>query len=356
MSSCDICIEESDTLYKCKKDCTCNICTTCLLEWIDECIKNDELLQCVVSKSYFDFSQFFSNVDLINPIYKMCSNHYEKDKYNHEGKIVKGIFSKRLDFVQKQLPDSMKEMFNVIYLSKFINKIKREKLTTSTREKKQITRNCGIPFCLGTIENNICNFCNCRKCEKCYISYNINKVHVCKKEDIESVQSLKEFSSCPTCSSVCERISGCKFLTCAACKTNFHCEKLTVESEGGHTDKFYDTSLRPEKLSTVYKDFFELMELNIELFKNIEKIGIREANNSDLITLKKLHISCMSVNDEKLKQKIVFCNEYSKFMKVLNNTISPKYGKIMIEIQRHIVAGTLTNEILEKKYKKLIKE
>ena len=85
---------------------------------------------------------------------------------------------------------------------------------------------CSYEKCRGYVNKEyICELCGHRYCPKCLVDItttNKNNVHVCKKEDIEAVNTIeKETKPCPKCFARVYKSEGCNQMFCTHCHCGF---------------------------------------------------------------------------------------------------------------------------------------
>lgn len=238
--ACGICCEDSE--FRCMND-------GCEFEYCKDCIKNkfkiaDSNIKCDFCKKKI------INKDVI----KMYPNHigltilkYYTNKYkmNIEALLAerakndpKLIIKKRMARIN-DLPLAIKTIIN-ISLTGLLKKINKSLLTDFT-EIINDGKRCYIASCIGFLKDNRCIICEkvfCPECEE-DITYNRNR-HICDIATLNTIKSIKETTTqCPTCGTRIFRISGCNYMTCANCKSNFeyHSKKLSQAGNHGQNGK-----------------------------------------------------------------------------------------------------------------------
>jgi len=91
---------------------------------------------------------------------------------------------------------------------------------------------CPKESCRGFInDRGQCGTCTlfvCAKCRQSKKAY-VDEDHVCKEEDIQSVNFLRKDSKpCPSCSAPIHKIAGCSHMWCTACHTAFCWNTLKI--------------------------------------------------------------------------------------------------------------------------------
>jgi hypothetical protein len=263
---CSICFENFKTGVTCYK-CNTNICSDCMVVYSNATSgEMNKLPVCTLCSTEFNFYSFSTNEDRL--IYAKVLMTYLKRNKILMSKITKGEHKTIQDAVNilrenklktlKQIPAGVLEISKVIYpdlyktyMSENENQIQKIFFKfKQAEEKPEYGKDCFHAFCNGHIQENsngnyTCFDCKdtfCNKCEKVMFEN-----HVCKEEDLESVNYINGLLKCPTCHIPCVRVSGCTSLTCSNCKTKF--SETGGEGYGGHYDKInlkYEYSLYDE--------------------------------------------------------------------------------------------------------------
>lgn len=110
---------------------------------------------------------------------------------------------------------------------------------TNGKKSKVYIQACSQPECNGFIDNTfVCGLCSVKFCKKCMNEERDD--HVCKEDDVLSVQAIKNDSKpCPNCSTMIFRISGCPDMFCVSCHTTFNWNTLRVDSNGNSNPLYY---------------------------------------------------------------------------------------------------------------------
>lgn len=169
--------------------------------------------------------------------------------------VIKKLRSEKMQFIRNTFPPSIALVADIVFSAK-LKKIQKARIDKIEKQiKAEGSRKCMVLMCNGRLDKDLkCMLCStqfCGKCEK-LIS---NTQHVCKKEDVESIRFLNYTVKCPKCNVYIERISGCNFMTCAVCKTNFNYRTGTLENTGSNNP---DVVVRhTERFSVSYKEIIE---------------------------------------------------------------------------------------------------
>jgi hypothetical protein len=152
----------------------------------------------------------------------------------HMSKLIEDLRKQRKQFI-KEFPKAIELVINIALTKKLNNIGKQNKLYL----KNLVTssqRMCMNSHCNGRMkqENNHfeCLKCATRFCVECERIQKEN--HVCKKEDIESLELISTIPKCPKCKIPIEKSEGCNGMTCASCQTSFDYASGELSSHGSH--------------------------------------------------------------------------------------------------------------------------
>ena len=113
---------------------------------------------------------------------------------------------------------------------------------------------CPVDDCKGFVNNKFtCGMCEKKICGKCYrslmtdnslndsLTNSLTNSHVCKKEDIDTVELLKKDTKpCPKCAVPIHKISGCSQIFCVMCHTAFGWNTGKIETGVIHNPHYYE--------------------------------------------------------------------------------------------------------------------
>jgi len=175
-------------------------------------------------------------------------------------------------YVSNNFPLAIQIVIGVCF-KKEMNKIYKGQTTVSN--KSYI--NCYNTICRGFLIDDgpislKCDFCEARFCIKCRGKHpTISKeIHVCKKEDIDSVLLLEQFVKCPKCKVSVEKINGCNFMTCGMCSTNFNYVTGKLSDYGTHNRTpvvLTDSGLYGVLKTTVFVDSIKILLDKINIMR-----------------------------------------------------------------------------------------
>lgn len=109
----------------------------------------------------------------------------------------------------------------------------------ASSSKNVYIQQCNKNDCKGFIDmSGVCGLCKTIYCKKCMIEKADG--HVCNENDVLSVEMIKKDSkSCPTCTTLIYRISGCPDMFCTSCHTSFNWNTLRIDKNGNSNPLYY---------------------------------------------------------------------------------------------------------------------
>lgn len=102
---------------------------------------------------------------------------------------------------------------------------------------------CPKEDCRGYLkgEQTTCPICNTRVCKECLKITIEDDGHECKKEDVETVDMLRQNTKpCPNCSMSIYKISGCDQMWCTQCRTPFSWRTGQKINQRIHNPHYYE--------------------------------------------------------------------------------------------------------------------
>lgn len=102
---------------------------------------------------------------------------------------------------------------------------------------------CPKEDCRGFLrgEQSRCHVCSTKICPQCLIILDDDADHECRKEDVETVDMLKQNTKpCPNCSMSIYKISGCDQMWCTQCRTPFSWRTGQKINQTIHNPHYYE--------------------------------------------------------------------------------------------------------------------
>lgn len=111
------------------------------------------------------------------------------------------------------------------------------------RGHSQWVHSCPKEECRGYLKGDqtICSICATRVCKDCIHIVSDEQSHECRKEDIETVEMLRQNTKpCPNCSMPIYKISGCDQMWCTQCRTPFSWRTGQKINQRIHNPHYYE--------------------------------------------------------------------------------------------------------------------
>lgn len=303
---CQICFstEYNDkfTCNKCKK----NICFECLETYIN--ITTD-FLKCSCTEYILpSYLEKVKNIDKYKlfMIKRIEMNFFEdisstKDFLGNVNQIRK----KRQEIILK-FPVCVKQTIESCFKKEFQSvqqKIQRRKIN--------LTKICHRSNCDGDISENICIKCTVKYCDFCMEIE--NEQHSCDGNDILSKNYIKNMSIfCPNCSLPIEKSSGCSYLTCAVCYTNFDHSTMNLSTHGGYSEKI-NVNTSSKTSTKLIEKYTDLPEQTLDKIFYIENYRLKYSK----LMIKNLVLDnkdrCIKYYEKYLKEQKI----YKEYLKIL---------------------------------------
>ena len=258
---CTICCEQYNIKDKCKAICPyCHFecCQKCIETFLINTMENANCMNChrawdidvlekmvhktfraIKYKNHRETILFDREKSLLPATQPEVQRVIQERKYTE---IIKALNNKlkllreEIQITQMQIGSNRRALFR-------LNRIHNVEGIVNT--KRLFTIPCPKDNCKGFISEGEwnCGICNHYTCSKCYeyIGESKETEHTCKPENIETAKLIKKDSrSCPGCSTLIFRISGCNQMWCTQCHTAFDWISGKVEKGVVHNPHFYD--------------------------------------------------------------------------------------------------------------------
>ena len=260
--SCPICSESFTCMMRKKTSCLyCNyeFCTSCIKKYLltnnndPACMNcrhewNREFIDLHLSRNFRskDYKKHRENV-LFEREKMFFPETLELLEKNHDQKKICQERIQQLSLKKKELQAELSELNNKLSSFRYNlgmlenNPIKIIQNLDFSIEKKIYVKKCITDNCNGYINNKgHCHLCKLVVCMQCYETKE-EKDHVCKPENIESVQQIKkDTKSCPKCNVPIYKIDGCRQMWCTICHTAFDWKTGQVINQRIHNPHFYE--------------------------------------------------------------------------------------------------------------------
>lgn len=258
---CTVCCEKYNSKDKCKTSCSyCNYecCQKCVETYLLSITENANCMNCHRAWDVDVLEKMVHKTFRIQK-YKM---HRENVLFDREKSLlpatqpeVQRVMQERNHNEQirvyqaqlKKLREEMNHAQTMVYEHRrAIHRLNRRYIMEERFPvKRTFTIPCPRNECKGFITEGEwnCGICSHYTCSKChdYIGESKEIPHECKPENIETAKLIKKDSrSCPGCSTLIFRISGCNQMWCTQCYTAFDWVTGLVEKGVVHNPHYYD--------------------------------------------------------------------------------------------------------------------
>jgi len=343
--SCVVCYEDMNSNYiVCPVDsCKTPICVECAVIYFRYMKEDNSLPKCTNCEAIYHLSVIKKVKDLL-PSYLECLKHYFLSKPNEKirarmekEEILNKMREEKLIFISKNLPKAVLLTANICMSKKMKNIDKSRKEVV----EKELTMGIGPCFrmsCRGSLNQNyVCSLCETIFCKECEKKKNLQ--HTCKKEDVDSVQDMKNVTRCPNCNVPIFKYEGCQMMTCAICKHSFNFVTGGSADHGSHNKS---VKLKEhQRMSSLYREELQKKGL-LEFVIKVEDMARCPVPNED--TMIKYIIILRKYKDDK---KIIYdlAKEYEKY--VTSEQKYKLYITAMVEIEELISSSEIDQSKLE---------
>lgn len=248
--------------------------------------------------------------------------------------IVERLKRNRQIFIVENFPKAISVVATLIMKSK-LNKISKQALNASKKTVFDTSKKCMNLICNGSLDSNfVCILCLTRFCPTCEMMFEPN--HVCNKDILESIESMKQYTKCPRCSLPIEKSEGCNNMTCVSCKQNFTYSNGVAGPGGSHNKEiqFREKTL----LSIEYKDYLIDIGL-IDIIIEIESLQPKKESITQINNILKLYF--LDTNEKYL---INLAEAYENY--TLQKYMYITYNNVLVQIEKYIISKQLTKKYL----------
>lgn len=345
---CATCFEIVDTsVIKCSNPyCTTFICSICFKTFIDVSCEDNLIPKCINKNCniIYVLKNFKKESALYHQYIECCiksilNNSEEKveREINIDSKIEL-IRKERKVFIEDKFPAVIAHTANHFFKSR-IMKLEKAIKEEIEEEDKKLKRKCMRITCRGYLDDNLkCNYCFSKFCDKCEKVKEKN--HVCKEENVESINLIKSMIKCPKCGIAVEKSEGCNSMRCSNCQTNF---EYTTGNEGGGGNSHNQSIMIKEKRH-LYIEFVEYLNKK-EILHRMQHLESLEPSTPKKKLLEK-QIKEYIKGETSYEQKKKIALQYQRY--ILNKFLFTKFRKIMNECEDLIIHDKLVKDNLEK--------
>lgn len=243
-ATCPVCIESYNRTTRKETECQyCHysVCRSCLQQYLlnttedPHCMSckkkwNREILDDMISKSFRNTTFKKRREALLLEREKALLPATQREAYRYK-RLRELTAAKRQ--LQHQLRAINDEYVNLNY----------ERNTTT--QQRSFTIHCPVENCRGYVSAGdwTCGTCNTLACRDCFSVK--GEGHECRPEDVETARTLRaETRSCPSCSTLIYRTSGCDQMWCTQCHTAFNWRTGQIAAGVVHNPHFYEWQMR----------------------------------------------------------------------------------------------------------------
>ena len=338
---CIICfseIEDKGDIYTCgDSNCYSPVCGDCVSLLIEYSEADGKLPKCCnipKCKNYYLYNDIKRLSKKTVKLYENCflkymttTNGTEIQKDIEQLKILAKIREHRMIFIKASFPVAIAKLAEFSFANK-LKRIDKTRVKLIKDKMKLAHRTCMNLTCSGFLTDDLtCMTCSTKFCNKC--EKRLESGHVCKPEDVESINIIKEHVRCPTCKLPVFKEIGCDHITCSNCNTRFFYTTGKAGGAGNHGQNERINVINSRKLSKLF-DLKKFPTLENEL-KKLEKHKPKEVERKYWVgPLKDFYANNNKKGDVGRKLAMSF-DKYSRFL-----LKSRRYQLCMNEAERII--------------------
>lgn len=259
-TNCDICTEQYNKSKKCItcKSCDFMCCSVCLENYFKTSKATPQCMNCHKPWNHQYLAETFGASCLKRILEEKKELLFVEQKalFPHTQEYVRIV--DEVEDVEEAIKDKLAEIkkskqeLNDLYyrnnrLHNRMHNIQRNCLnpqrvndsSASSSSKNVYIQQCNKNDCKGFIDlSGVCGLCKTIYCKKCMLEK--TEGHVCNENDVLSVDMIKKDSkSCPNCTTLIHRISGCPDMFCTSCHTSFNWNTLRIDKNGNSNPLYY---------------------------------------------------------------------------------------------------------------------
>ena len=274
--------------------------------------------------------------------YLVKNNGEDAKKKNEYEKMLSKLRNERKIFVQNHFPAAIYKISSISFPHK-LRRLEKSKKEHANEKIKNSKKTCFNLSCHGFLDSSLndhyeCLTCStkfCKKCEKI-----LTPIHVCKKEDLESVTFINSLIKCPSCLLPIQKSEGCNGMTCSNCGATFDYATGKLSGHGSFNQKFESRNLY--KLTHEFRHIDpSLMNLLLEFESKIPNKPTKTFM-STLTEIYKLEETDVEII-KKYETKLV--NQYIAYLK--SKYRYKKYIILANKIETHLRKKDVTIEFLQ---------
>lgn len=358
LNECSVCFieDQKENMVTCfDKSCNSFICLDCTISYFKICNKDKKIPRCPsVSCNSYILYRNIKNFGKIIGIYNHCCfkelvmEHGNKSRKEIEiENSLQKLRQERKVFIQDKFPKAISFTASLI-MSQKINRLEKNLVNKILQEFEKSSRICMNITCDGSLTKDlICLTCStvfCKDCEKIK-----EEGHICNKEDVESINEIKNTTRCPTCKLPVFKDEGCDQITCSNCNTNFIYGTGKEGGLGNHGANSKNINVKDKiLLSSHYNQYLSDNNL-LDLVLKIESMKPKSQNNNINTVIKTYYKNKEELNSD-IKELCKLKNKLAKsFDRYINNKENIRlYHKKMNQLEGLMQQQKLNKEILEK--------
>lgn len=244
-------------------ECRLIACSECVETMVKVCRDTVRSMPTCECRCEYTHSQLLPvlSTEIMEMYIVMCKRNLELD--NPTSTVSRADHAAMITAVRQRIRKNMSEalpaaVVHTMIISGLEKKlIEREQKNSVFKAPQELLRQCVSFTCKGKLVDNgqvlKCHKCSLLVCKACDVVRSA-VAHTCRKEDLDTVESLKDVKKCPKCGVPATRGSGCIFVTCPYCDTKFDSTTGIPSPCGGHKEGVYKPLPKHRNLSDMATD------------------------------------------------------------------------------------------------------